>query len=188
MALPGQGLFAELLDGATVIQAPSHEKDKFTLIGVPMVITRVTYRPKEGKTERGFVSCEAVIADTAHIQQAIRRGWIPGVETMEEFRFLPEELVIFNDGGTGVRRQITMMLQSAGLLDIGDFEDGDWSAFDRDWSEWNSFATSTRQKLGDTDQQIDVPDFQGLKIFAVHGLRASDYTTDGIKALTWYLS
>lgn len=190
---PNAGLFASLLEGATVIQTATLEQDKMSLVGVPMVITRVTYRPKAAKTERGFVSVEAVIADEDHIRQAVRRGWIPGVERFDEFPFTPEELVVFNDGSTGIRRQLTMMLHSAGVLDIGAFDAGDNSAFDRDWSEWESFATSTRQNLGEDAQgntvQIDVPDFPDLRIFAVHGLRVSNYTAAGVgDATTFYLS
>lgn len=188
VANPNEGLFADLLDGATVIRTASLEQDKMTLVGMPMVITRVTYRPKAAKAERGFVSAEAVVGDVAHITQAIRRGWMPGIEHLDQFPFSPEELIVFNDGSTGIRRQLTMILQAAGVLDIGEFDDGDNSAFDRDWSEWNSFATSTRQKIGE-DMQIDVPDFQNLRIFAPRGLRVSSYTADGIgDATTFYLS
>ncbi len=185
---PNEGLFASLIDGATVIRTAALEQDKMSLVGVPMVITRVTYRPKAAKTERGFVSVEAVIADIPHITQAIRRGWIPGVERFEQFPFTPEELIVFNDGSTGIRRQLTMMLDSAGFLNIGDRAEGRNAEFDRDWSEWESFATATRQKISD-DQDIEIPDFNGLRLFAPRGLRVSNYTADGIgDATTFYLS
>lgn len=190
---PNTGLFASLMDGATVIQTATLEQDKMSLVGVPMVITRVTYRPKAAKTERGFVSVEAVIGDEPAIRQAIRRGWIPNVERFEDFPFVPEELVVFNDGSTGIRRQLTMILQSARKLDIGPWDEGDNSAFDRDWSEWNVFATSSKQNIGEDSQgnpvQIDIPDFTDLRIFATHGLRVSNYTAAGVgDATTFYLS
>ncbi len=196
---PNEGLFADLIDGATVIQTAALEQDKMALIGVPMVITRVTYRPKPAKMERGYVSIEAVIGDVLHIEQAIRRGWMPGVERFDQFAFSPEELIVFNDGGTGIRRQLTMLLQSAGVLDIGTYDaslpvSGVHPAFDRDWSEWETFKTYALQNSGATDAdgnaiKIEVPDFGGLKIFARRGLRVSEYTADGIgDATTFYLS
>lgn len=190
---PNEGLFGDLLVGATVIRTASLEQDKMTLVGVPMVITRVTYRPKAAKTERGFVSVEAVIGDVPHIEQAIRRGWIPNVERVDQFPFTPEELIVFNDGSTGIRRQLTILLQSAGLLDIGDRPDGDNSAFDRDWSAWNAYRSGTMQNVGADSEgnpvKIEVPDFTDLRIFAPRGLRVSSYTADGIgDATTFYLS
>lgn len=195
---PNAGLFDSLMEGATVIQTASLEQDKMSLIGVPMMITRVTYRPKAVKTERGFVSVEAVIGDVPHIEQAIRRGWIPGVERLADFPFTPEELIVFNDGSTGIRRQLTMLLQSARKLDIGPYEPagntaGVDPAFDRDWSEWNVFATSSKQNIDVDSQgntvQIDVPDFTDLRIFATHGLRVSNYTAAGVgDATTFYLA
>lgn len=185
---PNEGLFASLIDGATVIRTAALEQDKMSLVGVPMVITRVTYRPKAAKTERGFVSVEAVIADVPHITQAIRRGWIPGVERFDQFHFTPEELVVFNDGSTGIRRQLTLMLDSAGSLNIGDRVEGMNSEFDRDWSEWDSYTSYSTQKITE-DQHIEIPDFKDLRIFAPRGLRVSNYTADGIgDATTFYLS
>ncbi len=186
-----KGVFADLIDGATVIQSATLEQDKMSLIGVPMVITRVTYRPRAAKMERGYVSVEAVIGDVPHILQAVTRGWIPGVERIVDFPFSPEELIVFNDGSTGIRRQLTFLLHGAGELNIGKYKEtsrvGVDSAFDRDWSQWESFKTATIQKVNDAE--IEIPDFQGLQIFAPHGLRVSEYTADGVgDATTFYLA
>ena len=179
-----QTSFDDLMAGATVIDSGTLEQDKFLLIGVPHLITRVTYRPRTARQERGYVSVEATIASLPHIAQAVRRKWMPGVEDMGAFPFTPEEKIVYNDGGTGIRRQLTMVLHAQDYLNIGDVEDN--RSFDRDWMEWDSFATSIQQNDG--DGKIDVPDFQHLRIFAAHGLRVSEYDADGIDAKTFYLS
>lgn len=178
-------LFDSLVDGAIVIDSASLE-EKMPLVGVPMVITRVTYRPKGAKQERGYVSVEAVIADERRLTNAIRRGWIPNVSTLADFPFTPEEKIVFNDGSTGIRRQLTMVLHASGALNIGAFDDGDNSAFDRDWTEWDSFSEVGTQKVNDAE--VEIPDFQGLQIFAQRGLRVSHYDMDGQEATTFYLA
>lgn len=181
-----QSLFADLIaDTTAIIDTASLEKDKMTLVGVPMVITRVTYRPKAALVERGFVSVEAVVGDEEHVTNAIRRGWIPTVETVDQFPFAYEEKIVFNDGSTGIRRQLTAILHAQGYINVGEFVDN--STFDIDWSEWESFNSVTTQKVG--DEMIEIPDFPDLRIFARRGLRVSEYTADGIgDATTFYLA
>jgi hypothetical protein len=182
-AIQGRLSFDDRLQNATIIESASLE-DKKPLIGVPMLITRVTYRPKGKMQERGYVSVEAMIGDLKRLENAIRRGWIPNVTSIDNFAYDPEETVVFNDGGTGIRRQLTMILHSAGLLDIGQvLDDG---SFDQDWTGWDSFSSVGKQKIG--DDEIEIPDFRGLDIYARRGLRASQYDMDGQPAETYYLS
>lgn len=176
--------YADLMQDATIIDSVALEQDKKLLLGVPMCITRVTYRPKGKVQERGYVSVEATIGDVVSIRQAIRRGWIPNVTTMEDFLYGPEERIVFNDGGTGIRRQLTMLLHATGKLNVGDIVDD--GTFDIDWSEWTSFDSVGTQKVNDVEMEI--PDFRGLRIGATRGLRVSTYDMDGTDAETFYLS
>lgn len=182
--------FDDRLYGATVIDSASLE-DKLPLLGVPMLITRVTYRPKGAMQERGYVSVEAIIADAKRIGDAIRRGWIPNVQDMSDFPYEPEEKIVFNDGSTGIRRQLTAILHIQEYLNIGAYEphagQGVDPAFDRDWSNWQSFSDTTTQKVG--GDVIDIPDFELVPgIFARRGLRVSQYDMDGTAAETFYLA
>lgn len=112
---------------------------KEEMLGVPHIITRVTYwMPK--KDQKGMVSVEATIGGIPHLERAIQRRWIPNVENADQLRIDPNERVVYNDGGTGIRRQITMMLESLKLLDVGDNDNQTPERFDRPWTEWENFA------------------------------------------------
>lgn len=183
--------FAELTQQATAtFDTGMLEKDKALFIGVPLVITRLTYRPvvagPDGNPQRGYVSCEATIGDTQHLEQAIRRGWIPYADDLSAFPFAPEESVVFNDGGTGIRRSVTAMLHAQGRINIGTLT-GENKDFDRPWVEWESFDSVGTQKL-DSGEKIEIPDFYGIIVHAVHGLRASNFDAFGQPATTYYLS
>lgn len=74
------------------------------LAGVPFLITRVFYRPSGfGTTSEGnYVSVEAVIAPEAVlIKRRINLDTLP---------FEPGSQIVFNDGSTGIARQITEYL------------------------------------------------------------------------------
>ncbi len=76
--------------------------DKATLIGVPFIIIGITFRYGglfADRRPRDYVSVEAVTKDNAPI--------------------------VFNDGSTGIRRQLVQYLGSVGLLPNGNVEDPD---------------------------------------------------------------
>lgn len=178
--------FADLANQATVIDTGTLEKDKNTLIGLPHVITRVTYRPCPPDQERGYVSVEAVVADADTLESAIRRGWIPGnFASVAALPYMPEERIVYNDGSTGIRRQLTTILHAQGYLNVGAVEDG--SAFDRDWMEWETFTQSSEQNW--QSEKVVIPDFSNIRpILITHGLRVSEYDMNGRDATTFYLS
>jgi len=181
---PGQGSFDQRMLGATIIDSAALEQDKLALVGVPMIVTRVTYRPKTSLQERGYVSVEAVLGSEKFIRNAISRNWMPGVTDLSQFRYAPDEKIVFNDGGTGIRRQLTMILHAQERLNVGEIVDD--ATFDIDWTEWQSFDTSTKQKVG--DQEIQVPDFRDVRVAATRGLRVSNYTIEGQQSTTFYLA
>jgi hypothetical protein len=127
---------------------------KELLMGVPHIITRVTYwQPK--KDQKGMVSVEATVADFPVLKRAIERGWVPNTESVDQLKLDPEERVVYNDGGTGIRRQITVILEQLKLIDVGDNKNPLPERFDRPWPEWEEFA-ETRYQSAEIGQ---VPSF-----------------------------
>jgi hypothetical protein len=167
---------------AAVFDEGDIERDKTRLIGVPFVITRVVYH-SDLKFPKGYVTAYGNIAPTEFLQEAIQRGWIPDVNSVSELLFRPGEVIKFNDGSTGVRRQLTQVLHNLGAIDIGAVQSKD--DFDRPWDEWESFSQAS-QENGEKDkktgevEKIDIPDITinpqtggALVIMCRHGLRAS---------------
>ncbi len=184
--------FAELAGASLVVDTGVLEKDKDALIGVPHIITAATFWApgidKDTKLpQRGFVSLECVIGDLATVRTAIRRGWIPGVSELDEFMFDPEDRVIYNDGGTGIRRTMVQILTHLGRVEPGPVETE--KDFDKPWPEWDAYDSWTFQNGNhEDDPKIQVPCFHGLNIRVMHGLRVSQYTKDKIPGTTYYLA
>lgn len=160
--------------------------DKMTLIGVPFVVVGVRYqKPVEVKNgpARDYVTLESIIGTSAMIAEAEERGLIPGGKCA----WKPEERVVINDGSTGIRRQVTKMLQSAGLLNVGEVTDD--SSYDRSWIDWESFS----QDNGKDGEQMAPyftrnPNGNQLIIKAFRGLRVSQYTNEYTdEGVTFYL-
>jgi hypothetical protein len=199
-ALPS---FRELASQPTfVVNESQLERNKERLIGVPFVITRVTFRP--GDASPDYVSCECTVGDTEACLEAVSRGWVPNVTGIEHFPFKADERVVFNDSSTGVRRKIVEMLHTAGMIDVGDMkfdkkrineqqevEVYDASPFDKPWMLWESFS-QVGEMNGANGEKISVPDFSTspsggpFAIFAYHGLRVS--IMPGYDTAVYYLS
>jgi hypothetical protein len=192
----GQLSFRDLVEAPTfVVDESQLEKDKERLIGVPFVITRVTFRP--GESAPDYVSCEAIIGDLQSLAEAVGRGWIPGVTDVQNLPFAPEEHIVFNDSSTGVRRKIVEMLHFAGMINVGEATDEFDDAYRKPWQEWQSFS-QVGQMNGEDGEKIDIPDFtkspsgEQFAIVARHGLRVSNFSgvVDGKKVTAdiYYLS
>ena len=178
------------------------EVDKAWLVGVPHVITRVTFWvPQKGI---GHCSLEAYVGTAGMLDRAVKRDKIPPTALTADGTPIvePEEAVVYSDGSTGIRRQIVKLLSSYGLIDVG-HEDmpaegklGE-SRFDTPWvitnpkaakgsTGWKSFSGSRAQ--GD----VQVPSIQEghkgqpLRIL-VNGLQPSMYVNDTGDGLTYYL-
>lgn len=159
--------------------------NKDHLMGVPFFIVGVTFQmPVADKArpsgERDYVSCRAIIGDQEALDEATQRGWIPG-----KLAFKPEERVLFNDGSTGIRRDIVKILHSAGLINVG--HDGDPGRFDLPWTQWESFSQSALQ--GENLVPEFVSNHRGnlFTIKARRGVRRSDYTNEYGDSTTYYL-
>lgn len=183
IALPefGQLSFADLVSGATVIDSPVVEKDKLRLCGVPHIITKVSYRPgvmnKQTGIRQDYVSIEGLTAPQEYLDEAIKRKWI----AEEILDMIPKagERLVYNDGGTGIRRQVTHILWNKGLLVLDSKSTPQAMAeFDAPYSTWESFEQSG--EMNDADGgKFSIPEFthekdgRPLAIFPHHGLRAS---------------
>src|SRR5882762_4135539 len=87
------------------------------LVGIPFALTAVTFRPgvMRGKTRQAYVSVEVRIANKLDLRlintrrESSRLARIPGLETLA---FGPDSHVVFNDGSTGVYRQMVKYLHA----------------------------------------------------------------------------
>jgi len=186
IAIPDSGqlsideLLAAAGDSVVLIDKPALEKDLLRLVGVPHIITSVTYRPgvlDANKVRGDYVSVEYIVAKQAQLDEAIKRGWIPP----DNMDVIPhaEERGVYNNSGTGIRRQLTHILWSKGLL-VLDKKNApqSMSDFDKRFQDWESFDQAT--EMNDSEGgKFPVPCFtrekdgRPLVIIPRHGLRAS---------------
>jgi len=153
--------------------------DKADLEGVPHVIIGVTYR--EGYTRpdgtRGdYISVEAVVADKATLESSPIRHMLP-----RELAVWGNESVVYNDGGTGIRRELTSLFHSIGLIDVGAPSTKKENPFDRPYQEWVN--GSDVAATGITEDLEHNP----FRFIAARGLRRSDYESPFGPATTFYI-
>jgi hypothetical protein len=149
---------------------------KAMLVGVPFVVVGVTYRPgfPRAGQQGDYVSVECVVADKETLNTAPVRSMLPA-----DLEVYGNEPVVFNDSGTGVRRDLTMHFQGMGLIDVG-MAKKDENAFDRQYQQWASGADVATTGI--------VADANGEKFryLAMRGLRRSDYENEYGPATTFY--
>lgn len=176
---------------------------KEILIGVPFVITGITYQavpvaPKGKDQPRGFVSVEATIGDVPALSRAVQRRQVPNVNAVEELAVDPEERIVFNDGSTGIRRQLTNLLDSFDIITVGGTPTGDRRTdkrFDTPWSigdkvQWESAGEQWRDQGDNPPVPYICQNHNGnaLLIPARRGLRVSQYSDELFgDAETYYL-
>jgi hypothetical protein len=153
---------------------------KSSLEGVPHGIVNVVFR--DGYLTNGirgdYVSCEAVVAST-------------DVFAMPQFKHLisnllvwPNQAVIYNDGGTGIRRTLVEAFHNAGVINVGDEVEGE-NRFDRPMSQWISGADRAATGIKGSDIR---PGFKGFLWSCLNGLRVSNYTNEYGDGTTWYIA
>jgi hypothetical protein len=173
--------FAALIADADIIEGHSLESDKSMLIGVPFVITGITVRdgvPDKATGKTNYLSVEATVADEDYLGRLLRKGRL----TVAQMQAIdPLENIVFNDGSTGIARQLVQYLHNAGLIVVPDGpESGAAGAcrWDFHYSTWKNYSADV----------FDV--YYRVKLFCPRGLRDSRYETeyapDG--ATTYYLA
>jgi hypothetical protein len=153
------------VEGYSLYGGKENDAKLDALIGVPFLIKHVTFRPGDiiptgQTTERDYVSVEVLIRpDHAH-------------------KF-PRKYVVFNDGSTGIYRQIVAALAVRDWVELDDKlpESGD--------------ANTTRYDVSFSAEDGQPAEFRDISILCPEGLRKSDYKSDkpGVgQAVTWYLA
>lgn len=153
------------------------------LVGVPFIITRVVFRPgiMRNKVQAAFVSCEIRVSphlDLRLINTRRESSRLPKIASLDDLPFGPDSHVVFNDGSTGVYRDIvrTLVLQGYITLESPLVEAGAYgeSSFDTPPGEWTSIAHGEQKQLdsGFTEYTADIA------IYCPRGLRLSLYEND----------
>jgi hypothetical protein len=154
--------------------------DKDLLIGVPHVIIAVTYR--EGYTDKNtkitgdYVSVEAVVADADTLTLPQVSHQLP-----DPLLVAPNEPVVYNDGGTGIRRTLTELFHEMGIINIGNVvaRKGE-NSFDHPMSQWVSGADRAAEGITATGTG------EKFRYVALRGLRRSDYENEYGEGTTHY--
>lgn len=178
-----RGLFNPDLDFGKLIQSSVFYSrgfrlvDKAQLVNVPHGIVTVTFR--EGYLAEGikgdYVSCEAVVGSQEVLDLPQIRHSLP-----TELTVWPNQSIIYNDGGTGIRRTLVQLFHESGLIDVGG-DMNDERRFDRPFSQWDKGADLA--ETGITAKHFDA---EGFLYSALMGLRRSDYESPFGPATTWY--
>lgn len=151
------------IEGYSLYGGKENDKALDSLIGIPLLIKNVTFRSGDiipsGQTEaRDYVSVECLIRPD-HAHKFARR------------------YVVFNDGSTGIYRQIVAALAARDLVELDDKlpEAGD--------------ANTTRYDVSFSNPDSGDTTFPGINVLCPEGIRKSDYQTDKFgQAVTWYLA
>ena len=155
------------------------------LRGVPFVITGVTLRQSDfmnpvTKTSPYYVSLELVAGDEAAFAKALKRRRITDGCTVD-----PGERLVFNEGGTGVYRQVVGLMEKLGWITLPKGPEGGAYGESRldtppgDW-EYSNAATGVEVRFApDGSAVVTAP----LRVYCERGIRVSefenDYTKDG---------
>jgi hypothetical protein len=163
------------------------------LIGVPFIITRAVFRPSDymnaaTKTVPHYVSLEIVTGDDATFAKARQRGRIT-----DQCPIDPGEELVFNEGGTGVYRQIVAAFEAFGWIGLPEGpQEGPYgeSRMDTPLGEWDFTKSGVSAGVdvrfaADGGQVVTAP----LLILVKRGLRQSEYENDYTKeGVTRYLA
>lgn len=154
--------FSDLVARADIDVVDSQDlvKDKRDLVGTPLVITRITFSPGDFKT--GFVSLEATLDD--------------------------DRRIVFNDGSTGVRRQILAYAVQKGYLIWPTTADGGTiSPMTEEYSDYEiGDSLDVEIRFSNDGRKIVV--ISDIALFVRHGLRLSEYESEDGPATTYYLN
>jgi hypothetical protein len=178
---------AHTVFGYDLISGEDNEALLDALTGVPFMILRLTYRPADMtlpaelresahpawqavKWERDYVSCEIRIAPEDVITRRARRGL-----DLTKLPFDPDEHLVFNDGSTGIRRQVTEYLAITDAIRLPDplhrtGRSGECS-YDLPASTWTDTSDAVSIRIDNDGGTVAVAD---VRIFCPRGLRISD--------------
>jgi hypothetical protein len=155
------------------------------LVGVPFLITRVYFRPGvlRDKIRAAYVSCECRVAPALDLRliNGRREGSRLGRLTdLESLAFGPDSHVVFNDGSTGVYRQITKYLAAKEYIVLKDpvIEAGSYgeSSFDIPPGGWADIRQG--QQIPTDENPVFTGYVADIRLYCPRGLRLSLYEND----------
>jgi hypothetical protein len=154
--------------------------DKEALENVPFVVKRVVYRPGfprgENKEPGDYISAECVVADREFLSLPQVKYKLP-----TELKVYPNQPVVFNDSGTGIRRKLTEAFATASIVIPGKNRENE-NPFDQPFQRWIGGADVAQSGIDGT-----MLGAQGV-YFSQGGLRRSDYESPYGPATTWYFA
>lgn len=173
--IPGSDWATEVAQAASV---NGHDLAKDSLLdalqGVPFMLTRLAFR--EGIKNPAIdwrpavCACEGVIANEATLKR--RRV------NMADLPFDPDAQIVFNDGSTGIYRQVVAYLEAAGYVELPTGEESGSrgeSKFDLPPSEWTAVHAG---EIRVNPKNDFVEYVVNVRLTAPRGLRISTYESD----------
>jgi len=176
--VPGMESWEDLRQGADQVQGSDLAKDALldALSGVPFLIYRLTTRPgivrrtKSGDIKQfDYVSCEIVLADETEMKR--RRI------DLANLPFSPGDQVVFNDGSTGIWRQVVAYLHARGFIVLPEGPTGGptgESIYDLPVTDWTDIKHGELQY----DVQGNAIYIADVRLLCPRGLRISEYTNE----------
>lgn len=158
------------------------------LVGVPFLITRVVFRPgvKRDKILAAYVSCETLISPSLDLRLINARresSELPRLTSLESLAIEPGSHIIFNDGSTGIYRQIIKYLYMKKYIELDEpvIDAGGYgeTTFDQPPSQWrNILQGETADYPASKDGSIFTGYSANTRIYCPRGLRISTYTNE----------
>lgn len=170
MSFSAMALVADEVLGNALVKDETLE----LLEGIPFLLTHVTFRRSFRSTQNrdlwlAYVSCEAIVADQEYLTSM-------GM-SLEGKPFRAGDHIVFNDGSTGIYRQVVKYLASKGYVTIaeGPEEGGkELCRYDAPPSEWPdvNYGETRFEEEGFMMYQAEI------RLLCPRGLRKSDYVND----------
>jgi hypothetical protein len=181
---PGED-WETLIDTADEILGYDLAKDETAddLVGVPFLMTRLIFRPGvlRDKERAAYVSCEVRVGphlDLRTVNSRREGSRLPKLPGLDSLAFGPDSHVVFNDGSTGVYRQMVKYLAAKHYITLKDpvIEAGSYgeSSFDSPPSGWASVEAGESKFDSDGFMDYDAT----IRLYCPRGLRLSTYEND----------
>ncbi len=178
---PGED-WATLIQGADETLGYDLAKDETAddLVGVPFLITAAHFRPGllVNKTRQAYVSCEIRIAPELNLRliNGRREGSrLAGISSLDSLAFGPDSHVVFNDGSTGVYRQMVKYLAARRFITLDEpiVETGAYgdTSFDQPPNVWAGIHAGDTPEDEEGFILYSIP----IRLYCPRGLRLSQY-------------
>jgi hypothetical protein len=192
--VPGNVDFSQLIEGADVTTGSTLETELDWLLNYPFAVVGLNFREgiqrpisKTEKERTNYVSVEIVLASGDVLKRARK------LNIGQRERYTEGERLVFNDGSTGIYRQLCAWLEAKKVIQFPDGESAGSSGTSRydtyrdQWTILNS-AYASWSPAADGKDDADTLNITGMVLFVKGGLRDSAYQNDFGDAKTRYLS